>query len=443
MALFTMAHSFLAMKLNKLRSRETIINLQNKKFRKMLKHAYRNSKFYRDLYSSHNISEKDLETIDIEKLPIVNKELLMDNLDDVLTVNDVSKEELLKFLDESTNPFDLFKDKYHVIHTSGSSGKLGMFVYTKKDWSKFFPYLTELFKFNFKKKKSVFFGAAGGHFTGASTGAWTGKGLSGFFSESLVIDITEPLDDVIKKLNDFQPHILGGYFNGLKVLAEQKEKGILKINPEVLVNCGEGINLKYKENIERIFNAPMSNLYGFAESPIVAVGTGDVDGLILRDDISIIELKDDHLLLTNLYNKTQPVIRYRINDYVKLKREADYDLPFDILDTVVGRDEFVIWFENKDGNMDFIHPLIFTDFYVNGLDKLQIVIKSKTSFDFLAIINSKNKKQVKKQIEKKLDKILKDKNFANVKYKIIEVDELKVDKKTGKFRLIIDGTKQK
>ena len=76
MAIFTMMRSFIAMKLNKIRSRETILYLQNKKFRKMLKHAYRNSKFYRDLYNSHNITEKDLDTIDIEKLPIINKELL-------------------------------------------------------------------------------------------------------------------------------------------------------------------------------------------------------------------------------------------------------------------------------------------------------------------------------------------------------------------------------
>ena len=443
MAIFTMTQSFIAMKLNKIRSRKYILKLQNKKFRKILKHAYNHSKFYRDLYSSHNISDKDLETIDIEKLPIVTKELLMKNLDDVLTVSDVTKKELLEFLDESIDPFVLFKDKYHVIHTSGSSGQLGIFVYNKREWSKFFPYLTELFKFNFGTRKSVFYGAAGGHFTGASTSAWTGKGLSGIFSKSLVINITDPLDDVIQKLNKFQPDILGGYFNGLKVLAEQQRKGNLKINPEVLVNCGEGINLKLKENIEKTFKAPMSNLYGFAESPIVAVGTEEVDGLYLRDDISIIELKEDHLLLTNLYNKTEPVIRYRINDYVKLKKKADANFPFDIIDTIVGREEFVIWFENKDGNMDFIHPLIFTDFYVNGLEKLQIVIKSKTSFEFLAIINSKNKKMVTELITKKLDKILNEKNFSNVSYKIIEVDDLKVDKRTGKFRLIIDKTKQK
>ena len=88
--------------------------------------------------------------------------------------------------------------------------------------------------------------------------------------------------------------------------------------------------------------------------------------------------------------------------------------------------------------MDFIHPLIFTDFYVNGLDKLQIAIKSKTSFEFRAVITSNNKKDVKEKIKEKLDKILEEKRFKNVKYTIKDVDTLNVDKKTGKFRLIVN-----
>ena len=381
------------MKINNKRSREGILRLQEKKFRKMLKFAYKNSKFYHDFYSSKNISEKDLETIDIKQIPTVDKELIMDNLDDVLTVDDVSKKELLEFLDISRNPNQLFKDKYHVIHTSGSSGKLGIFVYSKKDWDTYFPYITKLFNFNFRKKKSAFLGAAGGHFTGASFSSWMGKGITGFFSESLVLDVNEPLEDIIKKLNENQPHIMGGYFNSLKILAEQQTKGELNIKPEILVNCGEGIIPKDKEYIERIFNAPMSNLYGFAEAVVVGAGKKEDEGIYLMDDISLIEIKEDHLLLTNLYNKTEPIIRYRIDDYVKLKDNPNKKIPFTLVDNIVGRDEFVIWFENNNGKKDFIHPLVFTDFYVKGLDKLQIVIKDKKSFEFLAVKLMKMKKK--------------------------------------------------
>jgi hypothetical protein len=84
--------------------------------------------------------------------------------------------------------------------------------------------------------------------------------------------------------------------------------------------------------------------------------------------------------------------------------------------------------------------LIFTDFYVKGLDKLQIAIKSKTSFEFRAVITSDDKKRVVDEIKIKLDKILKDKHFTNVTYEIKEYDSLDPDEKTRKFSLIVDET---
>jgi phenylacetate-CoA ligase len=440
MSVLTLARGFSESKIHEKYSRQRILRLQQKKFRKILKFAYKNSKFYHDLYESNGIKEENLDSIDIEKIPTVNKTSLMDNFDKVVTVDDVSKKEVLDFFDKSVNPNELFKNKYHIIHTSGSSGKLGIYVYSKKEWDTFFPYITKLFNFNFKRNRSSFIGATGGHFTGNSFISWSIKGLVGFFCEPLILDVNEPIDNVVKKLNDFQPHILGGYFNALKVLAQKQEEGILKVKPRVITNCGEGINKKDKEYIEKVFNAPMSNLYGFAECVVTGFGRSEYDGIYLMDDICLIEIKEDHLLLTNLFNKTEPIIRYRIDDYVKLKEDKKKLLPFTLVDDIVGRAEFVIWFENEHGKMDFIHPLIFTDFYVNGLDKLQIAIKSKSSFEFRAVISSDDKKEVIKKIAEKLDKILEEKHFKNVKYTIKEVSDLKSDKKTGKFRLIVNET---
>ena len=439
---FILIRSFFEIKIHERLSRDAILRLQEKRFRKMLKYAYKNSKFYRDLYSSKRISEDDLETISVDELPAVDKDIIMENFDDVVTVDDVNKKEVIDFLDDSKTPNDLFKNKYHVIHTSGSSGKLGVFVYSKKDWDSFFPYILKVFDFRFTKNKSAFLGAAGGHFTGVSFTSWTGKGLSRIFCEPLILDVNEPIEDIVKRLNEFQPDILGGYFNGLKVLAEQQEKGVLKIHPKSLVNCGEGINSKDKEYIENVFKVPMSNLYGFAECVVVGVGKNEYGGIYLMDDIALIEVKEDHILLTNLYNKTQPIIRYRIDDYVKLKENSNEKIPFALVDDIVGRSEFVIWFENNKGKMDFIHPLIFTDFYVRGLDKLQLVIKDKTSFDFRAVIAGKDKNRIVDDIGEKLDRLLAEKNFTNVSYSIKVVDDLKADKKTGKFKLILYGGKK-
>lgn len=434
---FTLIKSFIQCRVNEKRSREKILHLQEKKLRKMIKFAYKKSSFYRDFYSSKGISEKDLNTIKIDELPIVDKDIIMDNFDDVVTKKDISKQRLLSFLEKNKDPSKLYLNKYHVVHTSGASGKIGVFVYSKKDWDSFFPYITRIFDFKFKKNKSAFFGAADGHFLGVSFTAWLGIGISRFFVDSLILDITKPLALHVKKLNAFQPDILGGYFTGLKILAQEQESGALQIHPDIIVNCGEGIITKDKRYIEEIFGVSLINLYGLAECAVMGVGKNAYDGIYLMDDLALVEIKKDHALLTNLFNKTQPLIRYKINDFFEAKPDTCGKLPFTLVGNIVGRTEALVWLENNEGKMDFIHPIVIAEFYVKGLDKLQIVVKDKKSFDFLAVIPDKDKERVVKKIKEELDRILLEKNFIDVQYQVKVVDNLSVDPKTGKFKLII------
>ncbi len=324
-----------------------------------------------------------------------------------------------------------------MVHTSGSSGKIGVFVYSKREWDHLFPYITTSYDFHFSKKKSVFLGATGGHFAGVSFSSWMNKGFSKLFTETLIVDINEPTDVIVEKLNAFQPDIVGGYFTGLKVLAEQQEKGNLQIHPSLLVNCAEGNIIPHqKEHITGVFHAPMNNNYGFAECIIVGVGRDEYGGILLRDDLVFIEFFEDHILVTNLFNKTEPLIRYRIDDCLKQKNSL-LRYPFTLVENVVGRSEFIINLENDQGKMDYIHPLIFTDFYVKGLSGLQFVLKEKKSFDVRVMIAEKEREPVIQAIKKKLDDWLAIKHFTTVSYTIQVVEKLPVDPKTGKFKLIV------
>ena len=63
MSSFTIIKSYIQSLVNEKKSREKILQLQNKKFRKIIKFSYKHSSFYQDLYKSKGISEKDLEFI--------------------------------------------------------------------------------------------------------------------------------------------------------------------------------------------------------------------------------------------------------------------------------------------------------------------------------------------------------------------------------------------
>jgi phenylacetate-CoA ligase len=407
----------------------------------MVKHAFQHSSFYNELYKSYGLSFEDLATVSLGELPVVDKSMIMENFDKVLTVDDVSKEGIFCFLEKYKDPSILYNNKYHVIHTSGSSGKIGVFVYNSTEWDYFFPFITRVFNFSFHKSTSAFYGAIDGHFAGVSFSHWLGKGITRFFVDPLILDITKPVDTQVELLNRFQPSILGGYFMGLKILAEQQANGLLNIQPKQVVNCGEGVHEPEKSFIEKVFQAPVSNLYGLAECVVLGAGTDKYGGIYLMDDLGIIEIQDDCILLTNLFNKTQPLIRYRIPDILLLKQDNHKLLPFTLVDSIVGRKESLLWLQNDKGEMDFIHPIVISEIYTKGLDKLQIVVHNESYFEFLAVIRDEPEEIVVTKLKEIINKILSEKKFTSVQYLIKVVDSLEIDKETGKFQLIKEKNK--
>ncbi|MCD6572166.1 MAG: phenylacetate--CoA ligase family protein, partial [Thermoplasmata archaeon] len=84
MSNLTMVKSFISLKLNEKRSRESILRLREKKFRRILRFAYNKSKFYNKLYKSKGITKDKIKRISIEELPVIDKKTVMDNFDDIL-----------------------------------------------------------------------------------------------------------------------------------------------------------------------------------------------------------------------------------------------------------------------------------------------------------------------------------------------------------------------
>ena len=436
MSMLTIIKNYFHLNSNLHKSREKILKLRESKFRKILKHAYNNSKFYNSFYKSHGIKKEDLDKIKIEDLPIIDKKIVMENFNDIITTKDVKLKEVEEFLNVNSNPNDLFKNKYHIIHSSGSSGKLGIFVYGKNDWDSFFPILTRAYDFKFKKVKTVFFGAIDGHYASVSVAKWGNKSLMKLFNKCQVFDIKEPIANHIDKLNSFNPDILGGYFSGLKFLAELQLKGNLNITPKYILNTGEGGSKKDRKLIIDAFSAEFINSYGISECLIAGIGKDEYGGIALSEDLTYFEIKDDHVLITNLFNKTMPLIRYRLNDYLKISDRSPRGFPFTVVDDIIGRDELVIWLKNKFGKLDFIHPILIAEFYVKGLNQHQIIYHDENSFDFLAIINEEER-EVVNHIKEKINHILKQKDMDNVKFDVKIVDKLNIDKKSGKFKLVI------
>lgn len=420
------------------RDRRAILRQREIKFRRLLKYAFHHSDFYREYYSDHGIYSKTLENIDINNLPVIDKKVMMDHFDDLVVPGELTKERVEDFLESFPAPDTALYNKYRVIHTSGTTGEVGYFLYNRREWDFIKAIALRIFPhFGLKPKSYVFIGAVDGHYAGVCLFLSPLHSPEAFvYRDYLVLDINYPLEQYTDALNRLNPDVITGYPTGIRMLAELQKYGKLFVSPQAVVCGGEPITPETEEIIYEVWECELINYYAASESLILGVERKDLKGFYLFDDVNYIEFRDDHMLLTNLYNYTQPLIRYRMNDILVPRGEGGI-WPFTKIKHIIGRQEELLWFINQRGDFDFIHPIVIVEFYVRGLEKYQIIRTGNTSFIFKAVISQQFRRdEVIKKIDGRLREILKKKEMLNLDYRIEVVSDIANDPKTGKYNLI-------
>jgi|LakMenEpi03Aug12_release.lakeMendotaPanAssembly.Ray.scaffolds.fasta_scaffold103514_3 phenylacetate-CoA ligase len=220
---------------------------QLREFRELAKFAAQNSNFYKKIVTENNI---DLEICVPEDFPILDKNTLMENWDDIVTDKQITKAKVEEFLSGSKDPGELFLNKYYVMHTSGSSGQVGYYIYSESEFAAGLSHSNRISGTIFLKKIS-YVGATKGHFAGATMVEATKK-LFPIYSGTQMLDINDPFDQIIKALNEFQPNVLTGYSFALKKLAEAKNSGELNIHPRLSYQEASLCFLRIKNIFKRL-----------------------------------------------------------------------------------------------------------------------------------------------------------------------------------------------
>lgn len=449
--MFKLLYHIALMKRAEKYSREKIRAVQKKRFHKLIKHVLTHSKFYRELYGKEGITLENYDKVELKDLPPINKDIVMENYDDLVCTPDLKKSELEKFIADPKRKHEVYKGKYNIIHTSGSSGHVGIFAYGTNDWSLLkalvISRITKTPINPFHKAKLAFIGAIDGHYAGISLAQSAPKFLFDFLS----IDISSPLSEINEKINKYKPHTLTGYASGANLLAMEQIKGLVEIAPKRILASGDALNEQMRENIVKAFKIQPTNYYASSESIGMAAQCDCFEDLHLFDDWHAFEIVDKdnnfvdlevpgRLLLTNLYNYTQPLIRYEMNDEIILdekRYKCKCGWNFAIIKNVAGRKEEFLWFEKKDGGKEFIHPLILVEFYVPGLVKFQFTQKERNHLVMKAVIKGDKDKIIKK-IHERMKEVLHSKKLEDtVKLDVEIVDKIENDPRTGKYRLIL------
>jgi phenylacetate-coenzyme A ligase PaaK-like adenylate-forming protein len=137
--------------------------------------------------------------------------------------------------------------------------------------------------------------------------------------------VTLPFPEIVARVQAAQPALIAGYTTMLARLADEQAAGRLRVQPRMIVCTSEQLTPDLSARIERGFGAPPTNSYASSEGLIGSAPPGLPD-FTFASDLAIVEFVDahdmpvakgtpaHHVLVTNLFNHTQPLIRYRIDD---------------------------------------------------------------------------------------------------------------------------------
>jgi len=436
---------FLRLRRNAALSGEQIKRLQAKRLRKMLHCAYENSAYYRRAFEAVGINAANMDSVSLRRFPSLDKDTLMRNFDSLVTVPDIKQAELAQFDAAHDLSAKTYKGKYHLVHSSGSTGEPRYFVYDENAWNTMLQgilrgalwglSMPEIIPLLLGKPRILYIAATGGRYGGAMA---VGDGISGIGAEQMQLDINTPLNVWQTAVEYFSPNIIIGYPSAVKILAQLYGCGALKLNIERVITCGEPLAKHLRDYLESAFSVPVLNFYGASESLAMGVEADPKDGMILFDDLNYIEVINGQMYVACLYNFTQPLIRYKLSDTLRLRKQSAQGCAFTRAETIEGRDEDILWLCDKNGKLDFLHPLSVEGICAKGLIDYQIRQTELDSFVLWAQVDEHaDKSVIRRQITDVLSAVLAEKKLSGVRFAIEFVPQLLPDARTGKKRLIV------
>jgi len=298
---------FLKLRGNPRKSREQINQIQHRGLQHIVCSAYKNTKYYKNLFDHHQIKPADITASTITKLPLLTKKILRSAEKDLLS--------------------KIYGEKDWVVEgTGGSTGK-PVTIYSTPDSmacaqaAKLRTYREHGYKFSqkictflFDIPKKKFFHKFGIHRT---------------FS----ITPFMPTKEAITYLQRHKPDVFDGFPSKIAEVARYVKKyNVQGIKPTLSFAAGETIQEKDQEIIKEQFSNPI-NVYMSREFKVIAWECERRDGLHINEDLLLIEIVDPEtkepilderpgeIVITGFSNDAMPLLRYETEDVGVLTRK--------------------------------------------------------------------------------------------------------------------------
>jgi putative adenylate-forming enzyme len=256
-----------------LRDTEKLQAHQDANAKMLIRYVAEHSSFYRNHWQGYDLN-------DWQRLPVVNKQLMMTYFDTFNTVG-IKREAALTFARQAETSSENLNSKLTFGLSSGTSGQRGLFVVSEQERSMWAGVMLARVLHQFKAERvALFLRTNSNLYEAIGRGKWL---------RFRYFNLTTPLDETIHLLNSFQPTIIAAPPSLLEQLALECEIGRLTIQPERLISVAEVLEPQDKAKLATIFKVPVHQIYQATEG-LLAISCKH-GSLHLQEDLVAIQLE--------------------------------------------------------------------------------------------------------------------------------------------------------
>jgi putative adenylate-forming enzyme len=365
-------------------SPQKIQRSQEKSLLELVQQVRAKSPFYRDLYAGLPVNN----LADFSGLPTINKSVMMANFDRLNTAG-LHLDEVMAFAVQKELAQDYlgyFQDRYVIGLSSGTSGNKGIFV-TPKDLTERLP--------------GVFLARGGVRLSDLPLRILFilrvfSQGFSDINGPLIQLNyrssMTEP-QELIETCNQMRANILMAPPSLLRQLIPHL--ATLKTPLRRVITYAEVLNPLEKSRFSAAFRAPVVEIYQASEGQIASPCR--YGNLHINEDLVYIELLDENdrpvepgqrasrMLVTNLVNHVQPLIRYEMNDLVELGGPCPCGSHFRVISQVIGRNDDVLYLRTLSGTIRPVYPDLVSRWIITTDDQIREFIVEQTDASHLLL----------------------------------------------------------
>ena len=266
-------------------SLEKLEKFQNKRLKKIIVYAYNNIPGYRKKFDLAGIKPSDIQSKnDLHKIPITTREELQDN-----------------------KCFVNKKRIFETLFTGGSTGS-PLKYYDSKE--------SAIVRMNAHYRGWLWNGYKPGKrlaIISSAQGIVTGKNILNLIGDSTEKDLNENAEALI----NFKPQHIRGYAGSIYVMAKHCLENNLQIKDVESINTiSENLYDYQREMMEKVFNCKVFDEYCCNDGGASAWECRKHTNLHYVMERAIIEKKSGMMIVTDLWNKAMPFIRYQNGDAV-------------------------------------------------------------------------------------------------------------------------------